>query len=781
MAGISSISGLVAGFDTKGAVEELLKPQQNRIDSLTLQQTNESIKQEELTNFNGMVQQLRNTAIAMSTTTNFYSYTASLSSSSSVPAVSLLSVSGTNSVSVGNHTIKINKLALAQRDSSSAAVQSSAGTAASSDTAALGLSGSFTVAGATVTVTAADSLQDIATSINQLNTGSTATGVTASIIKAGTSDYRLVFTAGTTGAANSFALAGADLSNGAALGKLNLSAPTSLQLAQDAEVIIDGLTITRDGNSISDALSGVTMDLLQADPATTLSMNVAIDTAALRSNVQAFVDDYNSVQDYINAQFVVDTKTGNSGVLAGDITLRSVQTALYSSLLQTVPGLASDRNSMVKIGVEPDSTGHMVINENLFDAFVNTAPDAVRDVFVAQGTSSNRDLEFLVNGLNTPSGTYSMNITAAAARAELSGTNDVLNHTLGSFTGALDDVVSITETSGSRLATVTLGAAMNQSGIIDALNAEFDTMYTEQHQLATALTVTGPVAAIGSSTFSQLGLGTLAGDTISISGTNRIGGAISGTFTVLNPATDTLSSLFNAIQSAFNQQVVAGIDGTGHVILTDSESGDSQLSFTLTANNQGGGTLSFGADSVQVEGRNTLGLEALASGTGVQIRSKSWGASAGYTISQSVDGLGITNQTVAGVDVAGTINGLAASGSGQGLTGSTGAVDGMTFLYSGTATGAVGDVVVGVGVAAMFEGSLDYFSNPFSGAVQSSIAQLQTTYDSLGKMITDVQMQMEMRRTELTKSFASMETAMANMQSLGSFLTQFVNSKNSNN
>jgi len=774
MAGLSSISGLVAGFNTKGAVEELLRPQQTRIDSLTSQKSSETSKQAEISTFNSLVQDLRNTSIAMATTSDFYSYSASLSSSTSVSASSLITVSGTSSVSAGTHTIKINALALAQKSSSSTAVQDSTGTAASSDTTALGLSGSFTVAGVSVTVTAADSLQDIASSVNQLNSGSAATGVTATIIKAGTSDYRLIFTADDTGAANSFALAGADLSNAAALGKLNLSAPTALQTAQDAEVIIDGLTITRDSNNISDALSGVTMNLLQADTATTLSMSIAVDTASLQSNVQSFVDNYNAVQDYINSQYAVDPDTGKNGLLAGETTLRSVQNALSGALLQTVQGVASDRNSLVKIGVEPDSTGHLGINSTLFDNFLNNDTDTIRDVFAANGTSANTKLSFLVNGLSTTSGSYAVNVSTAGARANLTGSNDVLNNTLGTFTAAADDIVSITETSGSHLATVTLGAALNQSGIISALNAEFETSYTEKHQLATALTVSA-VPATGSNTFSELGLGSVSNDTITIGGTDRTGSGISATYTMLNPGADTLDGLLSAIQSAFNQQVVASIDASGHVVLTDAQSGDSQLSLTLTANNQGGGTLDFGADSVAVEGRYALGIEALASGTGVQIRSKGWGSTAGYTISQSVDGLGITNQTVAGTDIVGSINGLAATGSGQMLIGSTGVVDGLAISYTGTSTGAVGEITIGVGAAALFEGSLDIFANSFTGMLQQSIEQSQKTYDALGKQMDNLQLQLELKRAQLTESFARMESAMSQFQSTGAFLTSYAN------
>jgi len=782
MPGLSSISGLVAGFDTKGAVTELLAPQRARIDGLRQKQSDEAAKQDAFAQLNGLLLDLRNISTAMASSSSFFSYTASLSSSTSgVAASSLLDVSGTNAVAVGSHSIVVNQVAVAERLSSSVAVQDSTGTAISNDSTALGLTGSFSIQGVNIDVTAADSLQDIAFAINEKNTGSSATGVTASVVKVTDNDFRLVLAADDTGAAG-FTLSGAALDAGGTLAQLNIgstgqtNAFSTLAAAADAQVTIDGLTITRSTNHISDALAGVTLDLKQADPATTITMNIAVDTEAIRANVQSFVDAYNAVQDFINGQFEFDAATESNGVLASEPLLASIQSSLASNLLEAVPGLATDRNSLVMIGVEPDANGQLGINDDRFSTFLNSDVNAIRDVFVAQGSSSNNDLQFLANGFNTPSGTYSVNITQTATKAILTGTTDVATSGL-----AAAETLTITETGSGRQAVLALTAGQSQSSIIDALNAEFDTVYTEKHQLATALTVSGGGAATGATTFANLGLGVAAGDTISISGTTRTGAAVSGSFSVLDPATDTLSDLLSSIQVAFNQQVTASIDTAGHIVLSDIQGGDSQLSVSVTANNEGGGTLDFGTDTLLTEGRYALNIEALASGNGVQIQSKNYGSGASFSITQSVDGLGIADQTVAGVDVAGTINGLATTASGQMLTGSAGTVDGMSILYSGSATGAVGDIVLGVGAAARFDSLLDTFANPVLGLVQNSIAASLDVNTSLEKKISDLEAQLEQKSIQLTQSFIAMEQAMAVLQASGNFLTQQINAFTSSN
>jgi len=779
MAGITGISGLIAGFDTRGAVDELLSPRQAEIDRLVRQQDGESVKQNAFYELNTLIRDFRSISNGMLDSDKFFSYTASLTSdNASVPATSLLDVSGTDAVDAGNHTIIVEALAMAQRTASSSAVQDSGATAAASDTSALGLTGSFQINGQAISVTASDSLQEIAGSINAENA---LTGVTASVVKVADSDFRLTLTSDTTGATG-FTLSGADLDadTGGALAGLNIgavgqsNASQELQAAQDSQVNIDGLTIYRSTNSISDALQGITLDLKQASPTTSVSMSVGIDTAAVQNMVLDFIDAYNAVTSFINGQFAIDNETGERGVLASESILTTVQSRLANSLVSSVSGLASDRNSLVKIGVEPDVNGQLQINETLFTNFLNNDVTAIRDVFVASGSSTNTDINFLVTGTNTPSGSYAVDIGTAATQASVTGSADLVGATL-----AADETVTVTESGSGRQAIVDLLTGQGQSAIISALNAEFDAEYTESRVFDQVL-LDGGSPATGATTFSALGLGVAANDTITITGTNRGGTQISNSFTILDPATDTISDLLSSIQSAYGQQVVASLDGSGRLVVTDSKAGDSQLSVTLTANNEGAGTLSLGVDTTALttEGRYALGLEAIVSGNGVAIRHTNYGAASGFSISQTVDGLGIANASFSGVDVSGTIGGESATGSGQLLIGNSGNIDNMAISYTGTATGAVGDLVLSAGASAQLDNVLDIYSNPFSGLIQNTILASEGTVDDYITRIADLESQMAKQRELLLNSFAQMESLMASLQQSGSFLTQNIDAMN---
>ncbi len=138
--GISSVvSSQLAGFDTTAAVEGILTPQLNEITQFEQRQTDITDKQNLLTTFNADLQALRTTATAMADSTNFFSYSATLSSSNaSVPATNLLAISGTNSVAAGNHTIVVDQIAAAPRlSSASAVISTTTGLAATTDAEAL--------------------------------------------------------------------------------------------------------------------------------------------------------------------------------------------------------------------------------------------------------------------------------------------------------------------------------------------------------------------------------------------------------------------------------------------------------------------------------------------------------------------------------------------------------------------------------------------------------------------------------------------------------------------
>ncbi|MBC7325292.1 MAG: flagellar filament capping protein FliD, partial [Moorella sp. (in: Bacteria)] len=165
-----------------------------------------------------------------------------------------------------------------------------------SDTVALGLSGSFSISVGSetrnVTVNENDSLQSIASLIN------TSPGA-GDIVTASVVDHRLVLTSKTIGASGAISFSDPD----GVLNKLGLVdagggilPEAVVQAAQDARFTIDGLAISRYSNTITDVIQGVTLNLLGVtdangngtiEPAETLSLDISRDTQKAVDAVKA--------------------------------------------------------------------------------------------------------------------------------------------------------------------------------------------------------------------------------------------------------------------------------------------------------------------------------------------------------------------------------------------------------------------------------------------------------------------------------------------------------------
>jgi flagellar capping protein FliD len=165
-------------------------------------------------------------------------------------AGNLVGASTSNAAVPGTHTFEVRRVAAAHKVASKSYAD---------QTSALSLSGSFKVAGktgsATVTVAATDSLQDIRDRINAANSGTTGTGVTASVLQVSSTEFILVVTADDSGQR----MAITEAEGGTVLSGLGLSSTLGTGgyrngLAASKIEVADGFDkIIFDGKQVSDA------------------------------------------------------------------------------------------------------------------------------------------------------------------------------------------------------------------------------------------------------------------------------------------------------------------------------------------------------------------------------------------------------------------------------------------------------------------------------------------------------------------------------------------------
>jgi flagellar hook-associated protein 2 len=210
-------------------------------------------------------------------------------------------------------------------------------------------------------------------------------------------------------------------------------------------------------------------------------------------------------------------------------------------------------------------------------------------------------------------------------------------------------------------------------------------------------------------------------------------------------------------------------------------------SFTVSANgNTATVNVAAGADLATIlaavsDALKAAGLtqvSASASGGAIQIQSSVYGSSTAFTVAGD-QSFGL-NGTHAGVDVAGTIDGKAASGTGQFLSSSSGASTGLQVRVGATpadVSGAGGTLSLGSasysqGVAGRLSSFLGT-ATATTGTITDAAKAYSSQIDTVKKQMATLQLGLTQKERVLRQRFSAMETALVRLQSQGSFLSQF--------
>jgi flagellar hook-associated protein 2 len=252
--------------------------------------------------------------------------------------------------------------------------------------------------------TDADILGDIRTAINDAMSAAAADGTISADDKAGaslvneTSDTaRLTLRSGDTGFANRLSFT--DSGNGllsllqldrAALagdtgagGQVTAVGTSETDSALNSVFKLDGLTLYRSSNEVTDALDGLTLSLDAVGEAAAFS--VGPDSDAIVKDVEAFIKKYNDAHAFIKRKSNIDPDVGARGDFAGDSAITSLRFGMRNDALRTVasqPDGAPARFADLGIEINDDGTLKLADREQLLTA-VEASPDAVQSFFAA--------------------------------------------------------------------------------------------------------------------------------------------------------------------------------------------------------------------------------------------------------------------------------------------------------------------------------------------------------------------------------------------------------------
>ena len=559
---------------------------------------------------------------------------------------------------------------------------------------------------------------------------------------------------------------------------------------QDVKVVIDGVAVTRSSNSIDDVIAGVTLDIARVDVTDFSTVNITIsrDTDSIKGKVNEFTDSYNEIMENVNQHFAYNEETKKAGVLSGESTLRTIKSIIQNTISNAIPLLPADSNSLPLIGITSDKYGKLSVKDSTFLTKINSDFNAVKRLFVAEGTTTNSEITYVSHTKNTVGGEFAVTINTVASQATETGTQ-VLTNGIGA---GLTDTLTITDTSSGRVATISLdGDAESGNSIDNIVNTINSELGTDRTQVLAGLNaqtqITGGAPITATTKFNEIdttgGPGTdlSNNDIIYYSGTTRSGLSISDSYTISNVSTDTVQNFLSAIENAYDNQVKATINSSGKIVVTDSTIGDSQLSISITEP----GGLDFGtvletnvADG-GVNGRFAMEITASKDGSDkLVLTHDSYGSAFGFTTTEASALLG-TVGTYTGVDVVGSINGEAATGTGQTLVGdappdisSSTSIEGLTIEVTSTTTGSKGNVRLTMGVGEMMYNNVDSVTDQFDGLLTIRMDGLQDTIDDMQDSVVAMEKRLAMETLRLNKTFVALELNLSKLQSVSSFMAQ---------
>lgn len=371
----------------------------------------------------------------------------------SVPEGAGFQASATGAAAAGAHAVRIDKLAQSEREASQGF--------ADRDITSVGAGElKLTVAGVETVIdiqAGQDTLEGLQEAINR-----SGADVTASIVNTGTgaTPYQLVITGNATGADQAVAIDVSGLTGGTALSF------TQRRAAQDAELAVDGIDIRRSTNTVTDALEGITLELEQAD-AVERTFTVATDVEATQQQIQDVVDGFNAVLDAIHEQFERAGPEAESKPLSGDFALRSLERRMRGLLEESFGRPGSGTERLADIGIETSDDGRRLeVDSAKLEEALLERPDDVLDLFVKAGSATDAGVQVVTAG-DTPRGTYAVEITQAAVRAEAVGAQAIRAEGL-----AQDE--ALTFTFGGEDTVVQLSAGDTIDDVVQTINDALD-------------------------------------------------------------------------------------------------------------------------------------------------------------------------------------------------------------------------------------------------------------------------------------------------------------------
>ncbi len=485
-------SGSASGLDVNSIVSALVNADKGTLNNLTAQQTAYNSK---LSAIGTLKSALATYQTAMASLTSASKFNAQIVTAADT---SVFTATASGTASVSNYAVTVSQLAQPQK----LALAGFTNTTDVVGTGTLNISfGSYdsgtntftsntSKPGVSITIDSSNNtLAGVRDAINAANAG-----VTATIVNDGSaSGNRLVITSKDSGLQNTIKISVADSSDASNTDASGLSQLaydptvtsgagknlTEMQVAKNALLNIDGIDVSKSSNTITDAIDGVTLNLLKTSSGVPVNLSVSNDSATVQASVTAFVNAYNALDKTIRSLTSYDATTQVAGLLLGDSTVNNIANQLKASVTKS---LGTDTlSSLSQIGVAFQRDGSLAVDSTKLQSAITNNFGSISALFTAAGKATDQLVTYTSSTDKTQAGNYAVTVSQLATKGSLQGSSTP-NQTI---TQGVNDQLNLTVNGVSYNVTLTAGIyAITQ----DLIN-----------ELQTRLTQAGAAAQVGSS------------------------------------------------------------------------------------------------------------------------------------------------------------------------------------------------------------------------------------------------------------------------------------------
>ena len=632
-------------------------------------------------------------------------------------------------------------------------------------------SGSFvassTVTSKSLTVTSTDTLESLKDKINALDYG-----ITASVLGAGDNTYTLVLKS-QDGKENALRVTATESPSGSGLSTIDNSTTNASKqkvAGTDASFTVDGISLTRSSNNISDLFVGYDINLLASTTVsgvdTPANLTASVDTIGATTNLQSFVDAVNNARSLLSEKTFRGSASQNAGDLSDDPVVKSIQKQLNSLTSTQLTGFGANGVYLSNLGVRTEKNGLLSLNTTVLENELKNNPTSLDAIFNSMYSSSSSLLAVSGGTISPPeAGSYAFAMTAYVS---------------GAVTGLASNDTSPEVTSSNNTIQISVDGVTSGTVTVPAAH------YSSEAALATAIqtainsdsimTTTGKTITVSHTNGSYVFTSNLTGENSSMS-ISSIGSNLNSFLKVSGVAdADAISKSQSGTASSaltLDGGSISGgsfTDNSGKRISITSESADeSGYTFTVVGTDL--------SDNVQTEvitgpgsSATVFGSKTFKTVTSVTPSSNSTGSITVGTIGNGI--------TTSGVTGSATLDGVAMSADviNKTFTISSGNAAGLKVKYSGVGSDAT--IYYGQSLIEKLTSFLSDTLNTSSGQLSTRETTINQEVSDQSDLLADLNTQMESLRSRYIQQFTAMEQAVTSLKSTGEYLTNLFETMN---